>query len=269
LACTAIDESKVKLEQFRPNLEIARKNATLDGICTHCLPRGTDGSSPTAIRRNVSDYTDVCRPDLKGRTSFRLRRPILMASLCDGQDPFALYDDPSLCALMEQLATSWPPARATWLLLRQQGSAAQRYARRRTRVADMWTRRLDAQSRESGHRLMSCPSLAHSVGSTPLHFPRAAATMPAAYAWINFTMRPEIAARITRNVGNWTAARGTETWSIRECAHNSMPAFRAVPLRASTGTRHSSGLERSKAVSSTASSRAVMRTPQPPMSTLP
>jgi spermidine/putrescine transport system substrate-binding protein len=32
----------------------------------------------------------------------------------------------------------------------------------------------------------------------------------AAYAWINFTMRPDVAARITRNVGNWTAARGTE-----------------------------------------------------------
>ncbi len=31
-----------------------------------------------------------------------------------------------------------------------------------------------------------------------------------AYKWINFTMRPEIAARITRKVGNWTAARGTE-----------------------------------------------------------
>ena len=31
-----------------------------------------------------------------------------------------------------------------------------------------------------------------------------------AYKWINFTMRPEIAARITRKVGNWSAARGTE-----------------------------------------------------------
>jgi spermidine/putrescine transport system substrate-binding protein len=31
-----------------------------------------------------------------------------------------------------------------------------------------------------------------------------------AYKWINFTMRPDIAARITRKVGNWTAARGTE-----------------------------------------------------------
>jgi spermidine/putrescine transport system substrate-binding protein len=32
-----------------------------------------------------------------------------------------------------------------------------------------------------------------------------------AYAWINFTMRPDIAARITKSVGNWTAARGTES----------------------------------------------------------
>jgi spermidine/putrescine transport system substrate-binding protein len=32
----------------------------------------------------------------------------------------------------------------------------------------------------------------------------------AAYAWINFTMRPDVAAKITNSVGNWTAARGTE-----------------------------------------------------------
>ena len=32
----------------------------------------------------------------------------------------------------------------------------------------------------------------------------------AAYAWINFTMRPDVAARITKKVGNWTAAKGTE-----------------------------------------------------------
>ena len=32
----------------------------------------------------------------------------------------------------------------------------------------------------------------------------------AAYAWINFTLRPAIAARIAKNIGNFSAARGAE-----------------------------------------------------------
>jgi len=103
-----IDESKVKLEQFRPEiLEIARKNATLDGHL-YALPYiwGTDGVvANSKFARDVSDYTDVCRPDLKGRTSLRLRRPILMGfAFAMGKDPFALYDDPkAYAALMDQV----------------------------------------------------------------------------------------------------------------------------------------------------------------------
>jgi len=31
-----------------------------------------------------------------------------------------------------------------------------------------------------------------------------------AYAWINFVMRPEIAAKVGRSVGNFTAAKGAD-----------------------------------------------------------
>jgi spermidine/putrescine transport system substrate-binding protein len=31
-----------------------------------------------------------------------------------------------------------------------------------------------------------------------------------AYAWINFVMRPEIAARVAKSIGNFTAARGAD-----------------------------------------------------------
>ena len=34
----------------------------------------------------------------------------------------------------------------------------------------------------------------------------------AAYAWINFTMRPEIAAKITKSVGNFSAAVNTDAY---------------------------------------------------------
>jgi len=40
---------------------------------------GTDGLVVNAKRAQVADYTDLCRPDLKGKTAVRLRRPTLMA----------------------------------------------------------------------------------------------------------------------------------------------------------------------------------------------
>src|SRR5258706_4242307 len=48
---------------------------------------------------------DLCRPDLRGRTSVRLRRPALMAyALALGQDPFALYGNiPAYTALMQKV----------------------------------------------------------------------------------------------------------------------------------------------------------------------
>ena len=72
-----IDLSKVKLEEFQPALlEIVKRNATIDGKL-YALPYlwGTDGLVVNTKRATVTDYPDLCRPDLKGKTSIRLRRP--------------------------------------------------------------------------------------------------------------------------------------------------------------------------------------------------
>jgi spermidine/putrescine transport system substrate-binding protein len=39
--------------------------------------------------------------------------------------------------------------------------------------------------------------------------PARARNLDAAYAWINFTMRPDNAARVIKSVGNFSAAQGT------------------------------------------------------------
>src|SRR6202161_4555642 len=101
-----IDLKRVKLEEFQPALlEIVKRNAAIDGKL-YALPYlwGTDGLVVNAKHAaTVADYTDLCRPDLKGRTSIRLRRPILMGfAFAMGKDPFALYDDiKAYTALME------------------------------------------------------------------------------------------------------------------------------------------------------------------------
>src|SRR5262249_5030346 len=102
-----IDLGKVNLEQFRPEiLEVARRFASLDGKL-YALPYlwGSEGLVVNRKYATITDYNDLCRVDLKGRTSMRLRRPTLMAfAFALGKDPFALYDDPKAYeGLMEEV----------------------------------------------------------------------------------------------------------------------------------------------------------------------
>src|SRR5260221_5919759 len=102
-----IDESKVKLDEFLPDLlATVRKNATIDGKL-YALPYvwGTEGLVYNSKHTQIADYMDLCRPALRGKTSVRLRRPALMAyALALGQDPFALYGNiPAYTALMQKV----------------------------------------------------------------------------------------------------------------------------------------------------------------------
>jgi spermidine/putrescine transport system substrate-binding protein len=211
-----IDESQVKLEQFRPEiLEIARKNATLDGQL-YALPYlwGTDGVvANSKFARDVSDYTDVCRPDLKGRTSLRLRRPILMGfAFAMGKDPFALYDDPkAYAALMEQVGDKLAACKSNLRFFFDNKDQLLNGMRAgEVVVADMWDTGGWTLNRDNPDIDYVVPRSGALGWLDTFALPARGRNDAAAYAWINFTMRPDIAARITRNVGNWTAARGTE-----------------------------------------------------------
>src|SRR3984957_19851361 len=105
-----IDLSKVKVEEFQPALlDIVKRNTTLDGKL-YALPYlwGTDGMVVNTKRAKVEDYPDVCKPELKGKTAIRLRRPVLMAfAFAAGKDPFALYGNPAAySALMDQVGAA-------------------------------------------------------------------------------------------------------------------------------------------------------------------
>jgi spermidine/putrescine transport system substrate-binding protein len=76
-----MDLSQVNLQQFRPEiLAITRRIATLDGQL-YALPYlwGSEGLVVNSKYATISDYGDLCRTALKGKTSMRLRRPTLMA----------------------------------------------------------------------------------------------------------------------------------------------------------------------------------------------
>ena len=125
-----IDLSKVKIEEFQPALlDIVKRNATIDGKL-YALPYlwGTDGLVVNTKKHDDGRLSAICAvPDLKGKTSIRLRRPILMAfAFAAGKDPFALYGDPKAYgALMDQVGDDADRVQGELqVLLRQQGPAA-------------------------------------------------------------------------------------------------------------------------------------------------
>ena len=154
-----IDLSQIKLEQFRPEiLKIARQIATLDGKL-YALPYlwGSEGLVVNSKYATIADYGDLCRVDLKGKTSMRLRRPTLMAfAFALGKDPFALYDKPKEYeALMEDVGRTLADVQIQRaILLRQPRSAVEQPAGRRSRCRhDVGYGRLDTQPGKSRYSL--------------------------------------------------------------------------------------------------------------------
>jgi spermidine/putrescine transport system substrate-binding protein len=209
------DLSRVKVAQFRPEmLEIIRKNATLDGKL-YGLPYvwGAEGLVVNTKLARVSDYPDLCRPDLKDKTSMRLRRPTLMAfAFASGEDPFALYNNPpAYAALMRSVGRTLSACKANVRFFFDNKDQLLNGMRSGEIVAAMmWDTGGWALNRENPDIKFIVPRSGALGFLDSFALPAKGRHVAAAYAWINFTMRPDVAARITRSVGNWTAARGTE-----------------------------------------------------------
>jgi spermidine/putrescine transport system substrate-binding protein len=211
-----IDLSQVKLDQFRPELlDITRKTGSLDGKL-YALPYiwGTDGLVVNTGKTKAADYPDLCRADLKGKTSMRLRRPSLMAfAFASGTDPFALYGDTkAYTALMDNVGQTLSACKDNVRFFydnKDQLLNAMRSGE--VLAAMMWDTGGWRLNRENADITFIVPRSGAMGWLDTFALPARGKNDAGAYAWINFTMRPEIAARITRSVGNWTAAKGTET----------------------------------------------------------
>jgi spermidine/putrescine transport system substrate-binding protein len=209
------DMTKVKVEQFRPEiLEITRKSTTLDGK-QYGLPYlwGAEGLVVNTKRAKVADYGDLCRPDLKGRTSMRLRRPTLMAfAFASGKDPFALYGDPKAYnALMDSVGKTLSAcASNVRFFFDNKDQLLNGMRSGELFAAMMWDTGGWTLNRENPDIQFIVPKSGALGWLDTFALPARGKNDAAAYAWINFTMRPDVAARITKKVGNWTAARGTE-----------------------------------------------------------
>ena len=156
-----IDLSKVKLEQFQPELlEIVRKNATLDGkLYGAALSVGhRRAGRQLQARTTIADYPDLCRPDLKGRTAVRLRRPTSWPS----RSPRARIRSRST-AIPRPTPRSWSRSATTLIACKanfRSSTTTRTSCSTASAPAKSWAaddvghRRLDAQPRESRHQFI-------------------------------------------------------------------------------------------------------------------
>jgi spermidine/putrescine transport system substrate-binding protein len=206
--------SKVKIDEFQPALlDIVKRNTTIDGK-QYALPYlwGTDGLVVNTKYAKVADFPDLCRADLKGKTSIRLRRPILMAfAFASGKDPFALYGDPkAYTALMEQVTSTLIACKPNFKFFYDNKDQLLNGIRSgELWAAAMWDTGGWTLNRDNPDIQYVVPRSGALGWIDTFALPARGRNDAAAYAWINFTMRPENAARVIKSVGNFSAAKGT------------------------------------------------------------
>jgi spermidine/putrescine transport system substrate-binding protein len=240
-----IDLTKIKIEEFQTALlDIVKRNATVDGKL-YALPYlwGTDGLVINTKKAKAADYGDLCSPEYQGKTAVRLKRPTLMAfAFAAGKDPFALYHDTkAYSALMDQVGATLIACKANFKFFYDNKDQLLNGIRSGEVVAAMmWDTGGWTLNRENPDIRYIVPKSGALGWLDTFALPAHGRNDAAAYAWINFTMRPENAARVIKSVGNFSAAKDTAplvdphlkaqfTASFPESAFKNIHWYPAIP----------------------------------------
>jgi spermidine/putrescine transport system substrate-binding protein len=207
-----IDMSRVDAAQFIPSmLGATAENTTFDGE-VFGLPHvwGTSGLVVnTAEAGQVVDYTDLCDASVAGNVSYRLKRPTLIGfAYSMGLDPFAAYSDLDayqeiLNEVEETLTACKPNVKTYW----DGGDEIKNLLRSGEVVAAMaWDTGGWQLNADNADITFVAPAAGALGWIDTFALPARGRADDAAYDWINFVMRPDIAAMITNTAGNFTAA---------------------------------------------------------------
>lgn len=211
-----IDLSKIDASQFIGSmLEATKANTTVDGA-VYGVPHvwGTSGLVvDTKMAAGVKDYTDLCGADVAGKVSYRLKRPTLIGfAYSMGLDPFAAYgDEAAYKGILDQVEAKLIECKANVKTYWGGGDELMGLLRSGEVVASMaW----DTGGWKLNADMPDITFVAPASGALgwidTFVLPAKGKADDAAYAWINFVMRPEIAAKITDVAGNFTASKGAD-----------------------------------------------------------
>ncbi len=210
-----MDLSKVKTELFIPSmLDATKVNTTLEGK-VYGLPHiwGTDGLVVNTKLAQMADYPDLCKPEFKGKVAVRLKRPTLLAfAFASGKDPFALYKDPKAYgALMDEVGKTMMACKSNIKFYWDNKDQLLNGMRAGEVVgAMMWDTGGWKLNSEKPEIQYIAPKSGALGWIDTFAIPAKGRNDAAAYAWINFNMRPEIAAKVASTAGNFTASKGAD-----------------------------------------------------------
>lgn len=208
------DESRLPINRYIPQLlESARRNTTLNGkLYGAPYLYGIEGLVADVHRIHVEDTKDLCKPEFAGKTALRIRRNTLIAfAFSEGKDPFALYGDAKgYEQLVNHIADELIECkRYLGMVFDDQNQIVAAIKSGKIQAAMFW----DSPVWELNRDVPSIRFIEPKSGSLgwimTFALPARGENEDAAYAWINYTARPEIAARITKAIGNFTVYSGT------------------------------------------------------------
>ena len=210
-----MDLTKIKADLFIASmLEATKGNTSLDGK-VYGLPHiwGTDGLVVNTRLARMMDYEDLCKPEYKGKTSVRLKRPTLLAfAFASGKDPFALYKDPKAYAvLMDDMGKKLIACKGNLKFFWDNKDQLLNAMRTGEIVgAMMWDTGGWKLNSENPDIQYIAPKSGALGWIDTFALPAKGRNDAAAYAWINFNMRPEIAAKVAASAGNFTGSKGAD-----------------------------------------------------------
>ena len=227
----AIDFSKVNTGQLITSMvDAVKKNSAVDGKAygvPHCY--GTTGMIVNKkLAPDANDWSDLWNPKYEGKISYRLKRPLLIATAFGmGEDPFALYNDKAAYkALMKRvekkLIDSKPLVKNYWtsgdtqVNIIKSGDA---------NVISGWDGKGWTLHKSNPDIDFIAPKSGALGWIDTFAIPAKSKNVEGAYKWMNFMLRPENAAFFTNKEGYGTASAGADAHLSAEIKANFSRSF--------------------------------------------
>ena len=208
-----MDYSKIKTDQIVASMLKAVQNNTRVGNDSYAAPF-CYGTSGLVVNKkaapNAKDYDALMDTNYKGRISYRLKRPTLIAmAFAKGDDPFAKYsDEAAYTELMEGIGNDLISAKHLVKNYWANGDALLELMRNReVNVAMAWDNggwKLHEQNPDID---FVAPTSGALGWIDTFAIPAKAKNVEGAYQWINFMLEPENAAYFTNQEKYGTASK--------------------------------------------------------------
>jgi spermidine/putrescine transport system substrate-binding protein len=210
-----MDLSKIKADLFIPSMlngDQEKHHAGRQGLwpAAHLGHRWPGGQHQAG---QDDQLPDLCKAEYKGKTAVRLKRPTLLAfAFAAGKDPFALYNNPkAYSALMDDVGKTMIACKGNLKFFWDNKDQLLNGMRTDEIVgAMMWDTGGWKLNSEKADIQFIAPKSGALGWIDTFAIPAKGKNDAAAYAWINFNMRPEIAAKVAGGAGNFTASKGAD-----------------------------------------------------------